>query len=488
MNRTLIIGGPGTGKTSTLIDLVKDRLDVGVEPERIAFCSFTRQASYGARDRACQALSLHEDRFPFFRTLHSLVFRALGMTPSDVMSRDDYRALGDMLGYPISAEFDVLEGPAISNKNVGSVMLAIAEFSRNARISLRDAWLRHGGGVDWHDLVRFNSALNTYRGDQSSYDYTSMLERYAADGDPVPVDVAFIDEAQDLTALQWQVVRRAFSGVRELFVAGDDDQAIFRWSGADVEQFLTFNADTRRVLPISHRLPEKIFDVAGRIASRIRQRYPKNWSASDKKIGEVHHHIRLETAPVPREDTWLLLARCGYLLPQVAAWARALGVYYSYKGERSVPVEDVQAIMAYERARKGTRISGLDARAVANRRGLRRAFVEDAEYSIEDIGGDNGLWHETFTRIPAARREYYVECLRRGEDLRAPPRVRLDTFHGAKGAEAENVLMLTDFSTRTERGMRAAPDDEHRCFYVAASRAARSLHIVAPRTLRYYKV
>ncbi len=98
------------------------------------------------------------------------------------------------------------------------------------------------------------------------------------------------------------------------------------------------------------------------------------------------------------------------------------------------------------------------------------------------------IWHDALVVIPIEVREYYLSCLRRGEKLAEPPRVRVETFHGAKGAEADHVLMLTDMTYRTQRGFEVDPDSEHRVFYVGMTRAKETLSIVTPRTPYGYRL
>jgi len=92
------------------------------------------------------------------------------------------------------------------------------------------------------------------------------------------------------------------------------------------------------------------------------------------------------------------------------------------------------------------------------------------------------------TGIPKERRLYYEKCLRR--DRRAlyePARVRIDTIHGAKGAEADYVGILPDLTSRIERGMAEDPDAEHRVWYVAVTRCKERLYIARPEKGLYYR-
>ena len=65
-----------------------------------------------------------------------------------------------------------------------------------------------------------------------------MLEQFLIKGDIPTLDVMFVDEAQDLSPLQWAVVRKLAERAKRIYVAGDDDQAIYKWAGADVDYLI----------------------------------------------------------------------------------------------------------------------------------------------------------------------------------------------------------------------------------------------------------
>ncbi len=87
MRTSLILGGPGAGKTNRLLTLMEEHLEAGVPPERIGFVSFTRKAAEEARERAKKKFGLTGDDLPFVRTLHSLCYFSLSCklpTPSSL--------------------------------------------------------------------------------------------------------------------------------------------------------------------------------------------------------------------------------------------------------------------------------------------------------------------------------------------------------------------------------------------------------------------
>ena len=482
MKRTLVLGGPGAGKTERLIRLVESLLRAGGQPDRIAFLAFTRAAAHEARERTAAALGLDRADLVHFRTIHSHAFRALGLKRSDVLGEEHLAEVSDITGELFTGDA-ADDGPAAGRN--ADPLLTLDHYARTTMTSLRRAWEDHGGSVDWFRLKRFSDAYRDYKERRGLLDFTDMLEAHASCG-PAAVDDAIVDEAQDLTELQWSVVRRSFAAARSLTAAGDDDQSVHRWAGAAEDRLLSLSWPVEH-LPESRRLPRRVFGLAQSVIGSVGRRYAKPAAPAprDGSVEWVRGPAELDLS----SGTWLLLARTRAQLAPLAQACRDQGVVYAVKGAASVRAEDVRAIQAHERLRAGGRVEGADATLALEAAGVAREVDAARTYTAAELGYDaRPIWHDALVRMPLDRREYYLACLRRGEDLRKPPRVRVDTIHGAKGAEAARVYVSTELTWRTQRGYELDPDSEHRVFYVGFTRASEALFLGEPATAYAYPV
>jgi DNA helicase-2/ATP-dependent DNA helicase PcrA len=306
------------------------------------------------------------------------------------------------------------------------------------------------------------------------------------------LDVLVVDEAQDLSQLQWRIVNRMRESARDTFIAGDDDQAIFRWSGADVDYFLAASfADRQQVLDQSHRLPFAVHHLAEEISGRIEHRFEKVFRPTDKH-GRVDYVASLDDAEALEEGEWLVLVRNNYQIQSVLDHLRYCG--YAYEAERDKPANNdaLRAAYTWESLRAGHDVAYEDAVAVPAylTQPVPGAWDQTRPVSAAAFQAVTGVsleahWYDALGRMPLEEREYFRAARRRNENLRHP-RIKVSTIHGAKGCECENVLLFTDVSNKTAQEMWRRPDDETRVFYVGATRALNRLCVVQPQTPAHF--
>lgn len=492
----LILGAPGCGKTTRLIELVAQELSRGVQPEKIAFVSFTRQAASVALTRARERFGLSEKRFGLFRTLHSLAFRGLHMRYNQMVQPKHYIELCAKLGIDYSAHVTLEEGLEREDIRMGNRLIFIDSLARNRCESLETVWRENDTHCELPHIIQFSEVFAAYKKENGLYDYTDILTHYVERGAPFVVDVAVVDEAQDLSRLQWRVVKTAFPNAERTYIAGDDDQAIYEWSGADVDTFLSVPTDEKEVLSVSHRLTYDVKALADTIIGKVSRRYNKIYQSRDTVPGGIEWRNSPEVELASYPGSWMLLARNTKHLREYINMCREQGLTYKMRGVWSVDQEHVTAIKQWQSLIKGETLGGEDARKLMGyvRHGAGRTarVANDASYTIADVvamtGAKNTPWYDALEAIPVDTREYYLNILRSGGSLTREPTVSIGTIHSVKGEEADNVMVLTDVTNRIENRTTRAEDAEHRVFYVAVTRAKHKLFLVQPQTLSFYQM
>lgn len=494
MKRIIYFGPPGTGKTTTLLQRLEEELKAGVLPSRIAFLTFTRRARQEAVERVESVLKIGARDLPHFRTIHSMAYRALNLKDGDVVSLGHLIAFGKGMGLSFgktSATEQAAEG--INSQNLGDQLLAIDNLSRLRGDALQKTWKEANSQVPWPTVDQFARSYKKFKEDQVLLDFTDVLMKFAKSSIRLQIDVAFIDEAQDLSALQWLAGLQACEAAMRQYVAGDDDQAVFRWAGADVASFMNL-AGERNVLSHSFRLPASVHALALTVLKRIKNRIPKTFNHRGEE-GKIVRHMNTSGLEIKPGDKWLWLVRNRYLIPALRATLQNRGVVYIEHGAPSVYESERDNIYTWERLRAGKAVEATLIRDVykhlKTQKQVKRGFkllpgpAEYQQLTLEELKTEHGLlvegpWFEIMEYIPLERRMYYRALLREHKTLKLTPQVQLETIHGAKGAEAPQVALFLEMSRRVYDESQRDPDDEHRVFYVGITRARETLHIIQP--------
>ena len=490
-----IFGPPGTGKTTTLLDMVDRALEAGTNPHRIAFLAFTRKAAHEARDRAAKRFNLDpKEDLPYFRTLHSLALAQTDIRVEQIMQHEDYKELSSQIGYSFSGSSTNVDTVA-DNLLANDPVLGLINLARLRKISLRDQYNQSNIDLDWMLVLFISKALKEFKETRNKYDFTDMLVLFSESADKYcpRFDLTFLDEAQDLSPLQWDIAHALDRKSEKMYVAGDDDQAIYRWAGADVDQFINLEGGSE-TLSQSFRIPKKVHSIADKISRRMSKRFPKQYKPKDEE-GLVKWIYSINEIDMDK-GTWMILSQAGYMLSPVKHDLRSNGYLFSHMGHRSISEKISSAVNGWEQMRKGKTITGDVARNIYSfmstgdrvKRGFKKLanLSDEDEVSLADLQehfgllvGDDLIWHEAMNKMPETDRAYITKLLRKGEKFNGEPRIAVSTIHGSKGGEAENVVLFTDISPAADADMRINADDIHRTFYVGVTRTKKNLYIVA---------
>jgi superfamily I DNA/RNA helicase/RecB family exonuclease len=259
----LVLAGPGTGKTTTIVAAVADRIERrGVDPERVLVLTFSRKAAAELRERITARLR-RTTREPLAMTFHSYAY---------ALARREFVLAGDEPPRLLSAPEQLLEvrrmlrGEAQDGGTRWPVRLRPALATRGFAEEVRDLLLRAAErGLDGRGLRQ----LGLLRGRDDWVAASAFFDRYAARFDLAPVpaydyaeivriaaallsreetrqrergayDVVLVDEYQDSDPAQESLLLALAGDGRELIAVGDPDQSIYAFRGADLRALTEF--------------------------------------------------------------------------------------------------------------------------------------------------------------------------------------------------------------------------------------------------------
>jgi len=483
-----IFGPPGTGKTTALLDLVDEYIKKGTDLKRIGYFAFTKKAANEARNRMLDRNpQLEKKDLEYFQTLHSFAFHTLGMSEERVMQPVHYEQLGKELNLRVTDN-----GDESGYLNFNSEYFKLINKARVKNISPEEEFNTNewSDDVDYETLGHIYLNYNHFKG-ETLYDFNDMIKNFVEEKNKCKeFDVIFIDEAQDLSPIQWEMFDVLKEKSEDIYLAGDDDQAIFAWAGADVSRFLNEPA-IEKVLPKSNRVPKNIQELSEVILSRINTRKEKIYKAKDGSPGKVEHIYNIEHLDLTK-DEWLMLTRTTYRSDEISKQLKKNNIYFKNRFGKSYDSRLYKAILNFNGLCKGQTISLADAREIHEY--LPDSpffkFKEDKQYyNMDDFGyGNDAVWYNLFTRADQDECFYIRTMLANGEKLSQEPRIEVSTIHAAKGGECENVILVLDNAKKIrdsiENNIEKA-DEEHRVWYVGATRAKENLYVLKPKKERY---
>jgi DNA helicase-2/ATP-dependent DNA helicase PcrA len=469
----ILLANAGSGKTRRLVEEITRELEVR-RPEEIAFVTFTRKGAEEGLRRICSKLMYDADDLPYFRTLHSLTFHALDLKAKQMFNRLDQRKFNKEFGYSVNrSEVETGKVPASSDTRY----LDYYDMERSGALTSRqmaEADIEQGY---YRQIVRDYEA---YKEREQKVDFFDCLIKYIRQGSALPVRSVYIDEAQDITALQWRVIEVAFARAERITIAGDDKQAIYSYSGARPD-FLVQLSKKFPVehLSVSYRIPLSVYRLSVAITNFIGDKTEQkaeprkeNGEGSIVQLSELDrlaNFISEEDVACDRETTaWYILSRNNCFLDRPKALLE----------ERLIPYWTADGFFMggeiMSRLREYGRFALEGYKDEKKRDDFRRKF------GIEDFSKpftETNLFTEGRKWVYASYIEKYG--LSRLEEMCGwNPQVLVSTIHHVKGGEADNVALMLDATNRTAGNIYNDIDEELRILYVGITRAKRNLFLV----------
>ncbi|MFH9353071.1 ATP-dependent helicase [Kitasatospora sp. NPDC017646] len=333
----LVLAGPGTGKTTTLVEAVARRVQDGTDPERILVLTFSRKAAVELRDRmsgrlgssaaAPQATTFHSFCYALLRAHqdpqdYAEPLRLLSGPEQDVMVREllaggaeDAKRGSTRIQWPLDLR------ACLTTRGFADEVRAV--LARSRELGLGEAELeRFAQGVqrpDWAAAAHFLADYLDVLDLRGVLDYAELVHRAVLLAERPEVgeqlreryQVVFVDEYQDTDPSQVRLLRQLAGGGRDLVAVGDPDQSIYAFRGADINGILDFPQAFRqadggpadvKVLRVSRRSGAVLLAASREVARRMPMgRLPADKLAQHRALLPSREGGRVEvyTYPTP---------------------------------------------------------------------------------------------------------------------------------------------------------------------------------------------
>jgi superfamily I DNA/RNA helicase len=458
-----VYGSPGTGKTTELMRRIDDLRARGYAAEDIGFLSHTKAAAAEALER----LGLkNSDKVS---TIHSLCFRLLELSRGMVIDHARMREFAQSIGVPMrGGTIDDSEQVEVGDEYLGIYNLAIVTFADQHAVFDRAQCTG-----SWKQYEFFVERYEAWKHKKGMIDFNDMLRRYVTHPRPHGARVLLVDEAQDLSPLQWQVINTLLQwAIEEVHIAGDDDQAIYVWGGANphgMVEFEQLHKAERLVLPQSHRIPRTVHTLAQSVIHRVSNRVEKVYAPRDEP-GTLREHASHNDVHLNGDST-LILVRTGARKKEVERHLMNLCIPYLTEGGFPGPLQNrtARALRAHHTLRDTGSVSK-DELAVLAMEGDDRTKKLIASKDLAALAARRDV---DAVNVTPWKERYYSSV-----DVDVKPNLKLMTIHASKGREADRVVIDTALTQRVVSGMVDDPDSEARVFYVGITRARHRLDIV----------
>lgn len=464
MKTFAIYGPPGCGKTTEMLRRVEEA-KTRFQTNEISFMSFTKAGAAEALKR------LGISRSDKICTIHSMMFRLNNISSVSVVDNHKLRKFGDKTGFRFRGQ----SNDTGEQMEIGDHYIAVLSKSVNRMTSLHDEYMASDRQGDLAGFIFFAKAYADWKHANGFVDFNDMLTMYLKNPVSHGASIIFVDEAQDLSNLQWAVIHKMceFNYVEEVHIAGDDDQAIYEWSGANTHGMAEFEEryNSERVfLSQSWRVPALIHDKAMSVIHTIKNRVDKVYLPRAEQ-GIVRRVSNFNSRMLKHGDDVMILCRSYITRKEIED--ELIRCRIPYRNEGGMPglfnSRIAEAIRVFKKLERGEAITKSEAdRIIAVGDSRTRSEVGNNEFMP--------MLKRGFLRslvIPPHLVDFY-----RDANIESEPTIRLSTIHSSKGREADHVILHTGLTHKTLNDMDRNPDAEARVWYVGVTRAKQQLDIL----------
>lgn len=296
----LILAGPGSGKTFTTVERVRYLIEVHhADPSHILVITFTKAAARQMRDRFFARMD--NQFFPVtFGTFHAVFFHILKTSchydGSSILKEKEKREYLRAALLTLPEKF-YAQNDGKMDQEWEQGLLSEIGFIKNIGKLPTDFTSEY---VSRQEFMRIFVSFQKQLAQEKKLDLDDFAAAVCHLFRTNPAELArwqreysylLVDEFQDINAAQYEAVKLLCGGKRNLFVVGDDDQAIYGFRGSDpaiMRQFLKDFPEAKQIfLSVNYRSRAGIVETAGKLIGQNRERFPKQIVAGQSAASGV---------------------------------------------------------------------------------------------------------------------------------------------------------------------------------------------------------
>lgn len=430
-----------------------------MKPEEIGFLTYSKSATEELRQRLGLPRNTNS-----VTTIHAMCFRAGGYNRTQVIGTETLAEFAGMVGLTLkpASRFEVgLKDILALRSKANNKLTTISEEATIAQLPC---------SMDF--VIAIDEAYKNFCDAMGLLDFDAMLKSYISSPVFPQWKHLFIDEGQDLSRLQWQVIRAMLSSghIEQVYLAGDDDQSVNEFAGAEPHGMSDFGNEFNSkstVLSQSWRIPFEVHQLAETIIGRVKQRVPKKYLPRSEH-GIIVRSSQFDTSGIDKGT--LILCRSSATRDEITQALRKHLIPYVIDGDYRGPYFSPLgiAIKSFRRLQQGEALTMNEFNQMGRyMTQMAGGLLKEAKYAqicSMDVGSVFQLNENNW--------DFYTNA-----DMLAPPKVRISSIHASKGREAEHVMVCTGLTERimVNSMAPAGSDAEHRVWYVAVTRARSKL-------------
>lgn len=357
----LILAGAGSGKTKTITTRLAYLIDeIGIPPESCLTLTFTNKAAGEMQRRALSMIDNFSTHPPLLCTFHKFGLLFLKFYIVELERKANFILADSEDSKRIIKEL---------NNDLAPLPLVVSEISRykNSQITPQEA-LKNAYNANYEHIAKVYKEYQEFLVQKNMVDFDDLLllpleimqkNPKIAENESKKYQYIMVDEYQDTNYLQYLLLKQLCSTHQNLCVVGDDDQSIYSWRGANIQNILQFSKQFQgaKVIKLeeNYRSTQAILKAANQLIANNKERLGKELKTTLEKGKPVEIlHSSDEQAEVRKVATILksLLSR-GIAPKQIAVLFRVNALSRSLEegfNREKIPYVLVGAIRFYERS------------------------------------------------------------------------------------------------------------------------------------------